>query len=178
MTDKTPYLLITRTLDKISHTIGSVIAWALLLMMLTTCAVVVMRYLFHGGNIIFFQELIRYLHATTFMLAAGWTLQRNGHVRVDILYRSMNARKQAWINACGALFFLLPVSGLLIVVSYDFVVSSWVIREGSADAGGIPFVYGLKTLIPAMCLLLIVQGIAEVLRSAAVLAHQSEPASD
>ncbi len=152
-------------LDRLTEIIGKAVALLLILMMLVTCALVLMRYLFQSGNIIFMQESVAYMHAAVFMLGAGWTLKQNGHVRVDIFYRRMSPIARAWVDALGILLFLLPFAVFLLVTSLEFVGRSWSIREASGDAGGIPYVYLLKTLIPSMCALLILQGIAELLRN-------------
>lgn len=157
-------------IDQFTELLGRVLSWLCLAMMLVTCLVVVLRYLFQAGNIIFFQELITYLHATIFLLATGWTLRRGGHVRVDVFYRQFDARKKAWIDALGTLLFLLPLCVFLFFASLDFVGLSWSIREASGDAGGIPLVYLLKTLIPAMCVVLALQAVAELIKNALFLA--------
>lgn len=154
-----------RVLDRFTEIVGRAVAFLLILMMVVTCAVVLMRYLFQSGNIIFLQESVSYMHAATFMLGAAWTLKQNGHVRVDIFYRRMRPVTRAWVDALGILLFLLPFSVFLLFTSFDFVGRSWSIREASGDAGGIPYVYVLKTLIPTMCVLLILQGVAELLRN-------------
>lgn len=152
-------------LDCVTDIIGKAISFLLLFMMLVTCLVVVLRYLFNSGEIIFLQQVVSYLHATTFLLAAGWTLKRNGHVRVDIFYRKMSARRKAWVDSLGILIFLMPFCVFLFMTSMDFVGRSWSIKETSVDAGGIPYVYLLKTLIPGMAVLLFLQGTAELLRN-------------
>ncbi|MBC6428224.1 MAG: TRAP transporter small permease subunit [Cellvibrionales bacterium] len=157
-------------LDRLAEGVGGVLCWLCLLSMLVTCLLVAFRYLLPGGNIIFMQETVTYLHATVFLLAAGWTLKRGGHVRVDLFYRRFGVRARAWVDALGCLLFLLPVCALLFFSSLDFVALSWSIRETSADAGGVPLVYLLKTLIPVMSLLLAVQGLAELGKNALRLA--------
>ena len=156
-------------LSSLTEIVGRIISWLLVVMMALTCLVVVMRYLFQSGNIIFLQESVSYLHAATFMLGAGWTLKRGGHVRVDIFYRRFSNKTRAWIDSLGTLIFLLPFCVFLLWTSLEFVGRSWSIREASSDAGGIPLVYILKTFIPAMCFLLVLQGIAELLRNAILI---------
>ncbi len=155
-------------IDRITATIGSAIAWLSLGMMFAICAVVVLRYGLHIGFIAL-QESITYLHGALFMLAAGFTLQRDAHVRVDIFYRQFNRRQKAWVNSLGALFFLLPVCVFTLGISWDFFFQSWQIKESSAEPGGIPAVYLLKLLIPLMATGLMLQGIAELLRNLGIL---------
>lgn len=162
-------------LDGYSETTGRLLAWLLPLLMINTCAVVFLRYGLEQGST-FMQELSIYLHATVFMLGAGYTLKRDGHVRVDIFYRQFSARAKAWVNALGTMVFLFPLCGYVVLISWDFVGHAWLIRESSGEPGGIPAVFLLKTLVPLMAVNLAIQGLAELLRSIAVLAS-SERAS-
>lgn len=158
-----------KLLDGISALTGRILAWLIFGVMIFTCAVVLMRYALGNSDVTFYQELVIYLHAAAFMLSAGWTLKRDGHVRVDVLYRSMNVRAKAWVNIIGSLVFLLPVSFFLLFTSYEFANHSWAIRETSGEAGGIPAVFLLKSVIPLASFFLIIQGLAEVIRNSLVL---------
>ena len=160
-------------IDCFSRLTGRSLAWLTLAMMLITCLVVLLRYGFGWGSIAL-QESVNYLHATVLMLGAAFTLGRDKHVRVDIFYRRFNARQQAWVNALGSLVFLLPLCGFLVWVSWDFVANAWKIRETSPQAGGIPGVYLLKTLIPLFAITLALQGLADILRSLLVLVLPAE----
>ncbi|HCS28642.1 MAG TPA: C4-dicarboxylate ABC transporter permease [Spongiibacteraceae bacterium] len=162
-------------LDGYSETTGRLLAWLLPLLMLNTCAVVFLRYGLEQGST-FMQELSIYLHATVFMLGAGYTLKRDAHVRVDIFYRQFSLRAKAWVNALGTLVFLFPLCGYVILISWDFVSHAWMIRESSGEPGGIPAVFLLKTLIPLMAVNLAVQGLSDLLRSVAVLADSERAA--
>jgi len=166
-------------IDGLNEWTGRLIAWLTLAMVLITCTVVVLRYAFDLGWIAM-QESVTYLHALVFMLGAAYTLKHDGHVRVDILYRKLSPRGQAWVDLLGALLLLLPVCGFIFWVSWDYVAASWSLLEGSRDAGGLPLVYLLKSAIPAMAALLILQGIAQALRNLLViLGHQEDaPAHD
>jgi TRAP-type mannitol/chloroaromatic compound transport system permease small subunit len=160
---------ISLRLDRIAELVGSAAAWLALALVLVTFAVVMLRYLFQLGWIAM-QESILYLHASLFLLGAAYTLNRDGHVRVDILYRGFSARRKAMVDLLGSLFLLLPVCGFLLWTSWDYVATAWSIHEGSQEAGGLPYVYILKTLIPVAVLLLIVQGISQALYSLSVIA--------
>ncbi|MFO7552282.1 MAG: TRAP transporter small permease subunit [Haliea sp.] len=160
--------LTVRTIDRFTEASGRLLAWLLLAMALLTTAVVVLRYGFNTGSIMA-QEAIIYLHGCVFMLGAAYTLKHDGHVRVDIFYRRFSPRGQAWINALGGIVFLMPLCGFILVSSWDYVEASWVIRETSAEAGGIPAVFLLKTLLPLLALNLFLQALAETLRNAAIL---------
>ena len=153
-------------LERINVTIGRCVAWLVLVMVLTTFVIVVMRYWFDSGWI-WLQESITWMHAAVFMLAAAYTLAREEHVRVDIFYRHFSARGQALVNAAGSLFLLIPVALFIIIVSWDYVTISWQIHEASREAGGLiyPFPSMLKSLIPIMSIMLLLQGIVLLSRS-------------
>lgn len=155
---------LARLIDRFTDTTGAVIAWLSLALVITTFAVVVMRYVFGTGSIAL-QESVTYLHAALFMLAMGYTLKQGGHVRVDVFYRRFSPRTRALVDIAGGLLFLLPVSILILVFSWDYVGNSWAIRETSGDANGLPWVYLLKTLLLIMPVTLILQGIAEILNN-------------
>lgn len=165
--------IIAAAIDRFSQYSGQLLAWLTLVMMLVTCMVVLLRYGFGIGSI-GLQESVAYMHAVVFLLSTAFTLQRQGHVRVDILYRRFSPRRQAWVNALGSLLFLLPICGFLLAVSWNFVAESWAVREGSAQAGGLPGVYLLKALIPLMAITLGLQGIADIARSLVVLMSNDE----
>lgn len=105
-----------------------------------------------------------YLHGIVFMLAIGYTLKEKGHVRVDVLYEKFPQRNKDIVDLLGHLFLLVPVSIFLFWISLDYVAFSWSLRESSGQPGGLPGVYLLKTLLPAMAFLLFAQGVAEILK--------------
>jgi TRAP-type mannitol/chloroaromatic compound transport system permease small subunit len=159
---------IAATIDRINAAIGRAAAWCALYLVLAEFAVVVLRYAFGLGSIRL-QESVLYAHAGLFMLAAAWTLQVDGHVRVDIFYSQATPCRRAVIDLFGAIVFLLPVAAVLAALSVPYAARSWAILEGSPETGGLPFVYLLKTLIPIFALLLGLQGIAQAIRAALVL---------
>ncbi len=130
--------------------------------------VVITRYFLTVGSIAL-QESVTYLHCMIFMLGLGYTLQHDGHVRVDIFYRGFSPRFKAIVNLIGGLLFLIPFCLLIFFTSWDYVLASWVIRETSAENNGLPFIYLLKTLMLLMPATLVLQGIAEIIRSGLVL---------
>ena len=154
--------------DRFSQCSGVFLSRLSLLMMLTLSAVVVLRYGFNIG-LIALQELVTYLHATVFMLGVAYTLQQDGHVRVDIFYRNFSPRAKAWVNSLGGIIFLLPLCGYFLVSSWDFVAQSWAIKESSPEPGGLPAVFLLKSLIPLMAISLSLQCVADILRNGLLL---------
>lgn len=115
-----------------------------------------------------------YLHALVFMGGAAYALLMDEHVRVDIFYREMSARKKAWVNLLGTLFFLLPVCGFLVWISFSYVERAWGLREASSEAGGLPFVYLLKSYIPLMGTLLFLQGLSLIIKSVQTIRGSSK----
>ncbi len=162
-------------LDQFSEWTGRAISWLTLGMVIVTFAVVVLRYLFNVGWI-GMQESITYMHALVFMLGAAYTLRHDGHVRVDIFYQKFSPRGRAWVDLLGTLFLLLPVTLFITWISWEYVASSWSLHEGSRETGGLPGVYLLKTAIPMMALLLVLQGTSLALRSVLVLLGHEEDA--
>ena len=163
-------------LERISELTGSVMAWLTVLMVLGTFVIVVLRYVFDLGWIAM-QESIVWMHAAVFMLGASYTLKHNEHVRVDIFYRRSTAERRAWVNVVGTVVFLLPLAVFVAVTSWDYVSTSWAIREASREAGGLPFPFVpiMKSLIPATALLLMLQGIADLLGAVLVLTRAVKP---
>lgn len=168
MKNNNPVASIVQGLDAFSEWTGRTIAWLTLLMVLVTFVIVVMRYVFNVGNIPM-QESVIYMHSFVFLLAAGYTLKHDGHVRVDIFYRPMGEKGKAIINILGTLLLLFPVSIFILWVSWDYVMFSWSTLEGSQEAGGIEALFILKTSLIVMPMLMILQGIAELLRNFLVL---------
>ena len=159
---------IIQIIDRINDAIGRSISWLTVVMVIVTFLVVVLRYVFSIGSIAM-QESVIYLHSLVFMLGAAYTLKRNGHVRVDIFYEKMSPRSKAWVNLLGAVLLLVPFCLFIIFISWNYVSLSWSLLESSRDAGGLPAVFLLKTTIPVMALLVMLQGIAQAMRSVLVL---------
>lgn len=155
-------------IDTLTEFSGRVIAWLTLVMVVAVVTVVVTRYFLNVGSIAL-QESITYLHCAVFMLGLAYTLQQDGHVRVDIFYRQYNAKTKARVNFFGSLIFLLPLCLLLFFISWDYVAASWSIRETSAENNGLPFIYLLKTLMLIMPVMLLLQAVAEMIKNGILL---------
>jgi len=151
-------------MERLNRFIVHTVPWLTLGMVLVTFVIVVLRYLF-GRGWVWMQEIALYMHAFTFLLAAGYTLARDEHVRVDILYRPLGVRRKALINLLGSLLLLIPCCSVLFYQSLPFVADSWAVLEGSQDGGGLEAVYLLKTAIPLCFLLLFLQALAIAHRS-------------
>lgn len=166
-----------RAIDRLNEHVGRGVAWLTLTMVLITFTVVVLRYIYAVGWV-WMQESYVWLHGVVFMLGAGYTLLHGGHVRVDIFYRPASARWRALVDLFGSLLLLLPVVTLVFVVSFDYVLDSWTRLEESREAGGLPGLFLLKTVILAFCVLIGLQGLALAGRSLLVLAGRDSPEAD
>jgi TRAP-type mannitol/chloroaromatic compound transport system permease small subunit len=163
---------VAAAIDRVVAAVGGAATWCCLYVVLAEFAVVVLRYALGQGSIRL-QESVLYAHAALFMLAAAWTLQADGHVRVDIFYARAKPRTRAVIDLIGAIVFLFPFAIAVAALSMPYVERSWAILEGSRETSGLPFVYLLKTLIPLFALLIGLQGVAQAIRAALVLAGPS-----
>ncbi|MDA9569533.1 TRAP transporter small permease subunit [Porticoccaceae bacterium] len=160
-------------INQFSYGVGQVISWLTLLLVMLVMTVVISRYLLGVGSIAI-QESVSYVHAIIFMLGLAFTLQRGGHVRVDIFYREFSPRRKAMVDLTGATILLLPFCGLILVGSWDYVMASWAIKETSSETGGIAAVYLLKTLMIIMPITLGLQGIAQIINSILAIAKANE----
>lgn len=153
--------------------IGKALSWLVFIMMVISCAVVVLRYGFHHGSTAM-QELLLYLHGCVFLLGAAYTLQCDEHVRVDIFYRHFSPQKKAWVDLTGTIFFLLPFCLFLLYFSWQFFHNAWLMKEGSPEPSGLPWVYWLKGFIPLGFGLLFLQAISVFLEKSLFLICQKE----
>jgi len=157
-------------IDRFSDATGKLTAWLTLGMVLVTFVIVVMRYVFDAG-LIWLQEALIWMHATVFMVGAAYTLRHEGHVRVDVFYRRLGMRGQAWVDLLGVLFLLLPVCGFLVLKSFEFAQTSWAMHEASRESGGLPYpvLPIIKSVLIIMPLTVALQGVSTLLRCVAVL---------
>ena len=149
--------------DRLNTYIAHAVRWLALVMVIVTLAVVVLRYVFAIG-VIPMQESIIYMHGVLFMLGIPYALLRNAHVRVDLVYSRLSARQQERVDIAGHILFLLPIAVYVFITSLPYVAASWRVLESSAEVGGIPGIFLLKTLIPVMAVLLGLQGLSEIAR--------------
>ena len=162
-------LSVSAVIDMINKKIGEWVSYFTFLMAAVTFAVVVLRYGFNLGWIAM-QESVVYLHAAVFLLGSAYTLQHDGHVRVDVFYRGFSKKRKALVNLVGTLFLLLPVMIFITVVSWHYVFESWQTLEGSMESGGLPFLYVLKTFILLFSLTMLLQGVSEAIKQSLILA--------
>lgn len=158
--------------DRLNNSIGTAVRWLVLAMVAVGAFNAVARYLTRytgvslSSNALF--ELQWYLFSIVFLLGAAYGIERDIHVRVDILYAQLTEKGRAWIDLLGTLLFLLPFSLLMLWVSWPAVRNSWRIREVSPDPGGLAR-YPIKTLILVSFGLLVLQGLAQIVKHTAVI---------
>lgn len=162
-------------IDRLIERLGSAVSWLSLAMVLLIGWDVMMRYLFQSGSVAL-QELEWHLFSILFLLGAAYTLKHDGHVRVDILYKSrlLSDRSRAWVDMLGSLVFLIPFCLIIIINSATFVESSYTFAESSPDPGGLPYRWLLKAMIPAAFSLLLLQGISMACKNLARLLEPDE----
>lgn len=157
----------------INKYIGETISWLTLLMVLVTVLVVVLRYGFSIG-FIWMQESVRFMYAAVFLLCAGYTLQKDKHVRVDVLYLNMSEKKKAIVDLLGSLFLLLPVCWVIFYYSWSYVINSWMQLEGSIEERGLHLVYIMKTFIWFFSFLVSLQSIAIIFNSLYIIKNSKK----
>ncbi|MBR9823358.1 MAG: TRAP transporter small permease subunit [Rhodobacteraceae bacterium] len=157
----------------INAVLGTVLSWLSVGIVLVCFTVVVQRYVFAVSHV-WMQDLYIWLNGAMFTGVAGFALLRDNHVRVDIFYRPATPRKKAVIDLVGVLLFLMPSMYVVWAYALPFVQRSWRYGEGSANVGGMPALYVLKTFILAFALLIALQGLAMVLRSVLMLAGRED----
>ena len=150
-------------IDRLNRAVAQGLRWLALILVLVQFVIVIGRYVF-GVNSIAAQESVLYMHATLFMLGAGYTLLVDKHVRVDVLYAKASAAKQRRIDLFGHIFLLIPSMCALLYWSWPSVRNSWKILEGPISVGGIEAVFLLKSLIPAFCILILLQSLSILVR--------------
>ena len=161
-------MYLIRIINLINRIIGETVSWLTLLMVLVTVLVVVLRYGFNIG-FIWMQESVRFMYSAVFLLCAGYTLFKDKHVRVDVLYLSLSERKKALVDLIGSIFLLLPVCFVIFYYSWSYVLNSWEQLEGSIEERGLHLVFLMKTFIWLFAILVSMQSLATIINSLIIL---------
>jgi TRAP-type mannitol/chloroaromatic compound transport system permease small subunit len=161
-------LALSAAIDKINAKLASIANWLVLLACLVSAANAMIRYAFDMGSNAWL-ELQWYMFAVMVMFGASYTLQRNEHVRVDILYIAYGERGQHWCDLLGTVLFLIPVCAMLAFLSWPFFAQSYATGEVSGNAGGL-IRWPIKFVLPLGFALLVLQGVSEAIKKAAFLA--------
>jgi TRAP-type mannitol/chloroaromatic compound transport system permease small subunit len=160
-------LAVSRAIDALNRRVGHAVSWLILAMVLVSAGNAVSRYLFDISSNAWL-ELQWYLFSAVFLLAAGYALLHNEHVRIDVIFGHLQPRARAWIDVLGTIFFLLPMAIMIMVLAWPVFAASFRINEYSSDAGGL-LRWPVKLLIPAGFLLLALQGVSEIIKRIAFL---------
>jgi TRAP-type mannitol/chloroaromatic compound transport system permease small subunit len=162
-------------IDAFSTWVGKAVAWLIVLLMTVVCVEVVKRYILNAPTAWIF-DAENMLYGTLFMLAGAYTLAQNAHVRGDFLYSSMKPRTQATFDLLLYLVFFIPGIAALIYSGAQYAADSWRIDEHSNVTANGPPVYQFKTIIPIAGALVMLQGIAEIMRCIVCLRTGEWPA--
>jgi TRAP-type mannitol/chloroaromatic compound transport system permease small subunit len=165
-----PLLAFSRVVDRISAVFGKFADWAVLLSCAISAGNAFVRYgVSYSSNA--WLEVQWYLFAATVMLGASYTLFRNEHVRVDLVYGNLRERARLWVDVFGIIVFLLPAMALLAWMTWPFFLDSLIREEGSPNAGGL-LRWPVKILMPLGFALMTLQGLSELVKRIALLRGQ------
>jgi TRAP-type mannitol/chloroaromatic compound transport system permease small subunit len=160
-------LSLSRVIDRITERIGQGLYWLILVTVLISAANAVVRKAFNYSSNSYL-EAQWYLFSAVFLGAAGYTLLRNEHVRIDVISGKLSPRARAWIDILGTLFFLLPMAVLIGWLGWPVFVDSYVRGEVSSNAGGL-IIWPARLLVPVGFFLLAIQGVSELIKRVAFL---------
>jgi len=160
-------LSLSRLIDRLNERIGQAFYWLVLVTVLISAANAIARKVFnYSSNGLL--EIQWYFFSAIFLFLAGYTLLRNEHVRIDVISSRLSKRAQTWIDILGTLFFLLPMAILLMWLSWPVFVDAYQRNEVSTNAGGL-IIWPARLLVPVGFLLLVAQGISELIKRIAFL---------
>jgi TRAP-type mannitol/chloroaromatic compound transport system permease small subunit len=162
------FMPLSRLIDQLNEKIAGAVSWALLLAVLICTGNALIRYAFNISSN-GWLEIQWYLFAAIFMLASSYTLKRDEHVRIDVIAGRFSKRTQVWIDLFGFLLFLLPICLVILYYGIPFALISIQSGEMSSNAGGL-IVWPAKLLVPLGFLLMILQGVSEIIKRIAFLA--------
>jgi len=160
-------LSVSRGIDALNERVGKAVIWLVLLMTIISAGNAVMRYTInYSSNGLL--EIQWYLFAVIFLFSAGYTLMRNEHVRIDVVAGKFSPKGQAWIDIIGTLLFLMPMTVLVLYLSWPIFMNAWNSGEMSSNPGGL-IRWPARLMIPVGFSLLVLQGISELIKRIAFL---------
>lgn len=160
-------LAFSRLIDWVNGWVGRGVYWLILVSVLVSSGNALVRYAFSRSSN-GWLEIQWYLFSAVFLLGSAYTLLHNEHVRIDIIYGRLTPRARAWIDLLGGIFFLLPMTLIILWFAWPVFLESWRLNEWSTDAGGL-IRWPVKLLIPVGFALLSLQGISEIIKRIAFL---------
>ena len=163
----TSLLSISRMIDTISGAIGRWMSWLILMAVIVSTVNAIIRKLFDISSNAWL-ELQWVLFGAVFLLCSPWTLMSNEHIRIDIVNALLSKGTRNWIDVIGHVLFLMPLTIIMMMVSWPFAIRSLLINEQSVNAGGLAQ-WPAKFLIPIGFTLLFIQGISELIKRLAIM---------
>jgi len=149
-------------IDTIIKQIGRAVSWLNIVLIILICIDVMLRYIFNYSKN-WMVELEWHFFAIIFLLGSSYALQSDSHVRVDVFYQQFSEKTKSLINLLGTLLFLLPWCYVIIKTATQITLNSWYIKEGSAQPGGLPARYVIKSMIIIGFVLLALQGLSMII---------------
>lgn len=171
---ESPLRRLVRKIDAWQDVFGRGVSWLMVLMVGVVFSDVILRYTIRQTSV-FMQELEWYLFGPIYLLAAGYTLLYDEHVRVDIVYAKLPPRKKAWFDLVLFLIFFFPSCFMVMYTSWPFIRNAWAVWEGSPDPGGIPARWALKSVIIIAFGILVIQGFSETVKRLYLAMGWEEP---
>ena len=150
-------------IEKVIDVIANALTYLLVLLIIIVFMTVFMRYMLNISYVAL-QELVMYFHALIFMFGLSYALKEKSHVKIDIIYNSLNKKNQYFISMLGTIIFIIPTSLFIVYSSMDMVTQSWSLLEGSSEAGGLDLVFILKSVIPITGFLIFLQAISDIIK--------------
>ncbi len=160
-------LRLAAAIDAVNRGIGRASVWLILACVLISAATATVRYVLDWGSN-GLLEIQWFLFGLVFLLSAAWTLQQDGHVRIDILSARLPPRVRLWIDIAGGLLFLLPMCVLVAYYAWAYFLISYGQNEASPNPGGLLW-WPMKLVIPVAFVLLAAQGVSEIIKATASL---------
>ena len=160
-------LRVSGAIDGVNERFGRIADWCVLLACLISAGNALVRYGFSFSSNAWL-EIQWYLFAAMFMLGAPYTLKRNEHVRVDVIYGNLSPRLKLWVDLLGGILFLMPPVLIIGWMSWPLFYDSWQSGEVSSNAGGL-IRWPVKLLLPLGFGLLALQGLSEIIKRIAAL---------
>ncbi len=160
-------LALSRLIDRINETLGKAVSWLILVAVLVSAGNAIIRKVFNVSSNAWL-EMQWYLFGAAFMFAAAYTLKQNEHIRIDLLYTAVSRRKQHWIDLIGHVFFLMPMTILMIWLLIPYVALSFRSGEMSTNSGGL-ILWPAKAILLIGFVTLAAQGLSEIVKKIAVM---------
>ena len=160
-------LVFSRSVDRLNEVVGKTMIWLILIVVVISAGNAVVRYAFDWSSN-GLLEIQWYLFSAVFLLSAGYVLNKNEHIRIDVIAGRLSARTQNWIDVFGILVFLLPMAIMTAYLSWPVFMLAWHSGEVSANPGGL-IRWPVRLLMPIGFVLLLLQGLSELVKRIAFL---------